>query len=41
MKSVDTTETADWLNVFENLFNASCGVFEDGKPSVWELFKSR
>ncbi len=36
MKSVDTTETADWLNVFENLFNASCAVFEDGKPSVWD-----
>jgi hypothetical protein len=36
MKSVDTTETADWLKVFENLFNASCGVFEDGRISVWD-----
>ncbi len=36
MKSVEPIETADWLGVFENIFNAAHGVFEDGKVSVWD-----
>ncbi len=36
MKSVEPIETTDWLGVFENALNASRGVFEDGKISVWD-----
>lgn len=36
MKSEETTATADWLEVFESVLNATRATFVEGKSSVWD-----